>query len=153
MKNEKQTLVLIQKKEKILFVQDIRGLGHLLNAIELLHKTALFYSDKDEALKKLALPERIRLYKSEYRIKIQKINKNSPLEVHLAIKSLFASVEIIDILFTDEQQELTIKRLIEKHIGIDFNLPANKKLWKQIWNAIRGAKKFIRVLDLIYDTR
>jgi hypothetical protein len=134
-----------------LHVQDIRNICHLLNGIEMLHKLRLFNSEKSFEFNKLDTSKKRKLYHSEYRITVLRINKNSPLELVLLVKFLNESIELVDLLFNNEQQEEALKFVIGQICSIDFDLNKNKSQWKKVFSAIVAVKKIINRLNMYYE--
>jgi hypothetical protein len=86
---KESSLIIYQNKdfgEKELFISDIRAIGHLLNGIEFYYRNKLFFSNESKEFQNLSLPEKRRLYSKEFRIRVSRINKNSPLEIELVIQ-------------------------------------------------------------------
>lgn len=147
-------LLLYQNKdfgEKDLFISDIRLIGHLLNGIEFFYKHNLYYSKESIEFQNLTDVEKRRLYKKEYRIKVSRINKNSPLEIELIIKQLGNTIEIIDLFFSEEQQESILKNIIGRIWSIDFNDENYKKLWNQFFSYYKNGRKIIKGMKLMIE--
>ena len=149
-------LLLYQNKDfgdKDLFISDIRSIGHLLNGIEFFYKNNLYYSNKSIEFQNLTDIEKRRLYTKEYRITVSRINKNSPLEIELVIKQFGNALDIIDLFFSEEQQESILKNLIGRIWSIDFNDENNRKLWNQFFSYYKNGRKIIKGLKLIIDCK
>ncbi len=149
-------LLLYQSKdfgEKDLFISDIRSIGHLLNGIEFFYKNNLYYSKESNEFQNLTDVEKRRLYKKEYRINVSRINKNSPLEIELIIKQFANTLDIVDLLFSEEQQESFLKNLLGRIWSKDFNDEINKKLWNQFFSYYKNGRKIIKGLKLMIEYR
>ena len=95
--------------------------------------------------------EKRSLYKKECRIKVSRINKNSLLEIELIFKQLGNTIEIIDLFFSEEQQESILKNLIGRIWSIDFNNENHKKLWEQFFSHYKNGRKIIKGLKLMIE--
>lgn len=151
-----QLLIIKQNNEYFknnLHIQDIRNIGHLLNGIEMLYKLRLFNSHKSIDFIQLDPQKKQSLYFKEYRISVLRINKNSPLELVLFLRSLNESIEIVDLFFNHEEQEDILKYIIGQICSIDFNSNSHKDQWKRVFSSIKACKRIIRGLNLYYEIK
>jgi hypothetical protein len=149
-------LLLYQNKDfgdKDLFISDIRSIGHLLNGIEFFYKNNLYYSKESIEFQNFTLAEKHSLYLKEYRIKVSRINKNSPLEIELLIQQLGSTIEIIDLFFSEELQESMLKTVLSRLCSIDLDDENNKNLFNQFFSYYKHGRKIIKGLKLMIDIK
>jgi hypothetical protein len=151
---KESSLIIYQNKdfgEKELFISDIRSIGRLLNGIEFYYRNKLFFSKESEEFQNLSLPEKRRLYNKEFRIRVSRINKNSPLEIELVIQHLGAAIEIIDLFFSEEMQESMLKTVLSRLLSIDFDDENYKKMFNQFFSYYKNGRKIIEGLKLMIE--
>ena len=151
---KESSLIIYQNKdfrEKELFISDIRSIGHLLNGIEFYYRNKLFFSKESKEFQNLNLPEKRRLYSKEFRIRVSRINKNSPLEIELVIQHLGAAIEIIDLFFSEEMQESMLKTVLSRLLSIDFDDENYKKMFNQFFSYYKNGRKIIEGLKLMIE--
>lgn len=153
---ENQILLIRQSKnhyKETIYIQDVRSIGHFLNGIELLYKSWLFNSKESTEFENQSLSEKKKLYNKEYRISVTRINKNSPLEVELVIKSLGLFIKLIDLFYSENQQEEYLKLEIGRLCDLNFNDEENEKLFQQILKYYNASKRLIKTLNLIIEIK
>jgi len=149
MEERNNILIIKQSNDKELYASDIRNIGYLLNGIESLHKFNLLHSGIYD-WKSLSIKEKKRIYNREYRIKINRIQKNSPIEIELCIKGLFISFELINIFLNDDEQFEILRSLLVDIPGFNIENNEREEELNKIKSSFLSCKKIIKSLGLVF---
>lgn len=146
---DKMLLRLEQTNERTIGTEELRQVWLLLNSLEGIQKT-LMVNDEKSPLQSTSQRARSKEFKTTYRFEVVKIEKNSPVLLLVAVGLPYLTSELLDIYFSEEQQEQGLKKLISEMGNIDFDQKENQSRWKSIWTGVNHGRKAIRTLGLIY---
>ena len=62
-------------------------------------------------------------------------------------------IDLIDLFFSENQQESILKNQIGRFCSVDFNAPENEKLFKQLLSYYNASKGIIKTLNLIINMK
>ena len=146
-------LTLKQNNDRLLSVGQMHQIWLLLHSIEGIQKTLLIHGhespfDKTEQRKKSAFKKE---FKAEYALLIERIDKQSPITIVLGIKACAITVQLLDLYFSENLQQDSLRKALEK-LGVDLSSnDESRKLWKRIWKGVKHGKTAIKAMDLTFS--
>lgn len=128
------------------FASDIRKLAYLFENLEGLNKGLLVKCGLDSKYRELNKTQQNKLYRTEDRIQIIRLSKQSPLEIDILFTSLKHSIEIGSIF---------IEMIGQSEVDIRLNLESilTRKMsddeWIEIYKRFKAILKIMRLLRLV----
>lgn len=127
------------------FSSDIRNLAYLLENLEGLNKVLLVKCGLDPKYQEQNKSQQNKLYRSEDRIQIIRLSKQSPLEIEILFTSLKHSIEIGSIILemigqSEGEIRVNLESILHRRISDDE--------WTGIYLRFKAIEKIMRLLKL-----